>query len=217
MVNYEILPNGVIKQKKILNKLQIYDIEYINQRYNTYGIKNHQISGLRLGYLIASIGRIPNSILDVGYGNGDFLSLCKDYIKECYGNDISMYPLSDEIIFVDDITKKHYDVICFFDVLEHFEDISIIKNLKCNYIFISVPWCHNTNEEWFMNWKHRRPDEHLWHFNEKSIVNFFSEHDFTLINYSNVEDVIRIGKKDESNILTCIFKKQTKYGNNSDE
>ena len=58
-----------------------------------------------------------------------------------------------------------------------------------------------------MEWKHRRPDEHLWHFNEKSIVNFFNESNFELVKVSNVEDVIRKGDYEYENILTCIFKK----------
>jgi|688.fasta_scaffold107109_3 hypothetical protein len=205
--NYEILNNGVIHQKKIFNQIKKYDVEYVNNRYNSYGVKGHQISGLRLGFLISSIGRFPKSILDVGYGNGDFLSLCSNYIENCYGNDISDYPLPDNVKFTKNIADEFYDVICFFDVLEHFESIDFVKNLNCNYIFISVPWCHFFNEEWFMNWKHRRPDEHLWHFDDKSIVNFFNENNFELVAINNIEDVVRKSEYDYENILTCIFKK----------
>jgi hypothetical protein len=205
--NYEVLKNGIIHQKKLFNEIKKYDVEYVNSRYNSYGIKGYQMSGLRLGFLISSIGRIPKSILDVGYGNGDFLSLCYNYIQDCYGYDISNYPLPNNVKFAKNITDKFYDVICFFDALEHFENIDFIKNLNCNYVFISVPWCHNFNNEWFMDWKHRRPDEHLWHFNYKSIVNFFNENNFELVTFSNVEDVIRKNDFDYENILTCIFKK----------
>ena len=59
-----------------------------------------------------------------------------------------------------------------------------------------------------MNWKHRRPDEHLWHFNEKSIEKFFNEMGYDIVDYSNVEDMIRITKEEYPNILTCIFKKR---------
>ena len=165
--NYEKLPNGVIKQKKIINSIQKYDTEYITSRYNSYGEKGLQMSYLRLGVLLGVIPNKINSILDVGYGNGDFLSICTDTISNCFGHDITNYGLPEKVTFVEDITSNFHDVICFFDSLEHFESISFVNNLRCNYIYISLPWCHYTTDNWFENWKHRRVDEHLWHFNKK--------------------------------------------------
>ena len=205
--NYEILENGLIRQINFVNTIQKYDFDYVNQRYNQYGEKGPQMAGLRLGYLIGVLGFVPNSILDVGYGNGDFLKVCKNVI-ESYGNDVSGYPVPEGVTYTDNIFDKHYDVISFFDVLEHFEEINFVKDLDCNYVYISLPWCHNFSEEWFMNWKHRRPDEHLWHFNEKSIENFFNEMGYDMVDYSNVEDLIRVSGEEYPNILTCIFKKR---------
>lgn len=204
--NYEILENGLIKQKSILNKIRTYDYDYVNSSYNQYGEKGSQMAGLRLGYLVSKLGYWPESILDVGYGNGDFLKICKNKI-DSYGNDISGYPVPKGVTFVENIFERHYDVICFFDVLEHFEKIDFVQNLKCDYIFLSLPWCHNFSDEWFSNWKHRRPDEHLWHFDEKSIENFFNEMGYEMIDYSNIEDLIRVSNEDYPNILTCILKK----------
>ena len=204
--NYEVLENGLIKQKKILDKIPDYNYNYVNNSYNQYGEKGTQMAGLRLGYLIATLGYKPNSILDVGYGNGDFLKICKNTI-DTYGNDVSNYPLPEGVKFVENILEKHYDVICFFDVLEHFEKIDFVKDLKCDYIYISLPWCHYFSDKWFIEWKHRRPDEHLWHFNEKSIEKFFNEMGYDMVDYSNIEDTIRITNEEYPNILTCIFKK----------
>lgn len=204
--NYEILENGLIKQKSILTKIRTYDYDYVNSSYNQYGEKGSQMAGLRLGYLVSKLGYWPKSILDVGYGNGDFLKICKNKI-DSYGNDISGYPVPQGVTFVENIFERHYDVICFFDVLEHFEKIDFVQNLKCDYIFLSLPWCHNFSDEWFSNWKHRRPDEHLWHFDEKSIKNFFNEMGYEMIDYSNIEDLIRVSNEDYPNILTCILKK----------
>lgn len=203
--NYTKLPNGVIKQIQIKKKKQ-YDQDYIKTRYNTYKEKGMQMAFLRLGYLISSINKIPESVLDVGYGNGDFLKACSTIIKNCYGNDISGYQIPDGCTFVEDIFSKKYEVITFYDVLEHFEDINFVKDLKTDYIVISVPWCHYISDNWFKNWKHRREDEHLYHFDHKSIVNFFKENNFELINLTNVEDSIRKNESEESNILTCVFK-----------
>lgn len=205
--NYEILENGVIRQKKIRKEIRKYNKEYIDESYNKYGIKGHQMAGLRLGYLVDKIGRIPNEILDVGYGNGDFLNLCKYTIKNTFGHDITDYPLPKGVKFIDNIFSKKFDVVCFFDVLEHFEDISFVKKINCNYIYISVPWCHNFSDEWFLNWKHRREDEHLWHFNKESLEKFFIEMGYTLLCSTNIEDLIRTNNSSYENILTCIFKK----------
>jgi hypothetical protein len=204
--NYEILNNGLIKQINFFNIKREYNIDYIQNSYNQYGVKGPQLAGVRLGYLLGVLGFTPKSILDVGYGNGDFLNVCKETIKS-YGNDISNYPIPEGCEFVKDIFSDHYDVISMFDVLEHFEDISFVKDLKCNYFYISVPWCHNYSDEWFLNWKHRRPDEHLWHFNEESITNFFTEMGYEKISHSNIEDTIRVDKNNNKNILTCLFKK----------
>jgi SAM-dependent methyltransferase len=203
---YEILDNGVIHQKKIFSKLRGYDLDYI-EAYNSYGNLCDMISCLRYGFLLGSIKKTPNSILDVGYGNGSFLKISKNHIKNCYGNDVSGYNLPENIEFVEDIYKNYYDVICFFDVLEHFNDINIISNLKCEYVYISVPCCHFFDIDSFWSWKHRRPDEHLWHFNLDSITNFFKEHNFERISHSNIEDIIRKPTDNNINIISCIFKK----------
>lgn len=204
--NYIKLQNNVIKQKTY-NKIK-YDVDYVKNRYDMYGENTRLMSHLRYGFLIGTIKHIPESILDVGYGNGDFLKLCNKNIEKCYGNDISSYPLPEGIKFTSEITDKYYEVICFFDSLEHFEDVSFIKNLKCKYIYISVPNCHYINDEWFKNWKHRRKDEHLYHFNNNSLTLFMYECNFELINTSNIEDVIRTPSDNYSNILSNIYIKK---------
>jgi hypothetical protein len=204
--NYKITPDGVIKQIK--SKSFNYDINYSDSRYSIFNDRGN-ILNLRLGYIIGSIGKIPESLMDVGYGNGDFLDTCVGCINTLYGNDIEpAYPLKNNINFIKDITLQKVEVITFFDSLEHFEDIEFIKNLKCEYVIISLPWCYNgENDKWFENWKHRKPDEHLYHFNEKSLENFMNRQGFKMINYCNLEDKIRTDKNLSPNILTACFKK----------
>ncbi|WP_321778926.1 class I SAM-dependent methyltransferase [Sulfurimonas sp.] len=205
--NYKLDSNGVIKQIKI-NKIS-YDERYINNRYNTYN-SGENMSFSRLGYLLGVLkDEKISSILDVGYGNGDFLKTASKYIEKCVGSDIPpMYPLPKHIKTVESIYDDNYDVICFFDSLEHFDDIYEIKNLNTKYVYISVPWCHNLSAEWFDNWKHRREDEHLWHFNLPSLTKFFASIGYELVGNSNIEDIIRT-PYDENlpNILSAVFKK----------
>jgi hypothetical protein len=201
--NYKVDECGVIHQQNF-NTIT-YDADYIKNSYYKYP-KSLSMGYLRLGYLIGSIGHIPTSILDVGYGSGDFLKVCKEIIPECYGYDITTLPPPEGTKQVTSLTDKHYDVVTFFDVLEHFKDIYEICNIKCNYICISLPWCHYYSDEWFTNWKHRRPNEHLHHFNDKSLISFFKKIGFNYLNFTEIEDTIRKGEN--KNILTAVFKKQ---------
>lgn len=206
LTNYTKLGNGIIKQLNVENIE--YNFEYSN-KYNNYGEKANYISYLRLGVLLGNLDKTPNSILDVGYGNCSFLNAAKTIIPNCYGYDISDYPVDSNITRVDTMFGKHYDVISFFDSLEHFTEIDFIQKLDCDYITISLPWCHYFTDDWFMNWYHRRPNEHLWHFNDTSLVNFFAENNFKNIYLGDYEDAIRkngdTGKY--PNILSAIFKR----------
>jgi hypothetical protein len=206
--NYQRLNNDVIKQKTVFLKKKEYTKEYIYKRYDHYGHSSTYISFLRLGFILGAIDleSLHNiKLLDVGYGNGDFLKCAQRYISSCYGFEINNYLIPKGCSFIDDIYKENFDIVCFFDVLEHFDDIYEIQNLKAQYICISVPECHYINDSWFENWHHRRPDEHLWHFNKLSLKNFMQEIGYRLICYSDVEDTIRKPINNLSNILTGMF------------
>lgn len=203
--NYAKNEDGIIYQ---IDKTHIsYDKEYVNTRYVKYGELPTYMGYLRLGNIIGSIGKVPDNILDVGYGDGSFLKVCSSIIHECYGYDISTYPIPEKCQQVNDISENFYDVITFFDSLEHFEDIEFVKDLKCNFICISVPYCNYKDDEWFENWKHRRPNEHLWHFDQYSLTNFMMRMGYKIVTGSNIEDAIRKNKDEKYNILTCVFKK----------
>lgn len=203
--NYEVTEDGVIKQKEY-SKFT-YDREYIDSSYNSYGILGMSMSHLRFGWMLLTLKYTPTSILDIGYGNGDFLKLCEKSGVKAFGNDISTYDVPYGVKFVDDIFEGDYDVISFFDSLEHFEDIEFVSKLSAKYIYISVPNCYNFSEEWFDGWKHKRPNEHLHHFNEFSLTKFMLRMGYSCIGQSNIEDVIRGRLNGHSNILTMMFKK----------
>jgi len=195
---------GVIHQLK--HDRYLYNVDYVTRNLGPLGEKLTQMSHLRLGYITGSIGRVPYSVLDVGYGDGAFLKACRSIINNCYGNDISTYPVPMHCLFIENILDVRVDVITFFDSLEHFEDISFLADLQCNYVSISVPWCHYYSDEWFKQWKHRKPDEHLKHFSKDALIAIFDHYGFSLINTCGIEDVIRKG--DANNILTATFKKR---------
>jgi hypothetical protein len=61
-----------------------------------------------------------------------------------------------------------------------------------------------------LNWYHRRPNEHLWHFNDKSLCNFFNELGYDNVYLGNFEDTIRKNNNifPHENIISGIFKKR---------
>ena len=206
--NYVRLANGVIQQLHV-EKIS-YNYDYSN-KYNSYGEKGINLSHLRFGVLLGVLGHTPASIVDVGYGNGDFLSVCTKSIPAVYGCDLSDYPVPDRCTKINLAKIKNVDVVCFFDSLEHFEDISFVKDLDTQYVFISVPWCHYLSHDWFINWYHRRENEHLYHFNETALKTFFHESGYDCIYTSSFEDIIRYNPSVHPlpNILSCIFKKRS--------
>ena len=208
---YEVLPSGIIKQLKIFNQLMVYNEEYIHT-YEKYGEMSINLSYLRLGNIVGTIGFKPSNILDVGYGSGDFLKTIFMSNILPFGSDISGYTVPEGSKFIEwsDVFNQRFEVITFFDSLEHFEDISFVSKLKCNYVVVSLPECHADmkGEEWFKDWKHRKPDEHLWHFNRYSLQNFMEKNGFKCVGYNNVEDLIRKPVDSLPNIITGIFKNE---------
>jgi len=207
--NYSIDQYGIIHQDDC--QPFIYNKNYIDTSYGKLSQLTANMAYLRLGYIIGTIGKIPESILDVGYGAGDFLKVSMRVINQCSGHDLFTDLLPKGCNFVKDITEHHYDIITFFDSLEHYPNIDFVKNLKCNYIAVSLPLCHNFSDEWFENWKHRKPNEHLHHFNLDSLTKFMINNGFSIIGHSNVEDTIRKSSLPYPNILTAIFKKEQNH------
>jgi len=149
------------------------------------------------------------TVLDVGYGNGDFLETCRRQGMKPYGYDISGYPLPFGVAKAEDLLGKHYDLITFFDSLEHFEDLEFVRELDCKYICISVPWSHYPKDasfEWFTTWKHLRPEEHYHHFTRRGLIKFMKRMGYVMLEYDNIEDTIRgTGNQGLPNILTAFF------------
>ena len=214
--NYVKLDTGAIRQQIITP--YVYDTEYVDTRYNQYGVLCDMMSHLRYGFIVGSIGKIPNTILDVGYGNGSFLKITNNAGVKSYGTDVSNYPLDNaEFVNFSDVKDKHFDVITFFDSIEHFESLDFVNDLNCSYICISVPNCNynmiastqgdSVADKYFEAWKHRRENEHIWHFDINSLPNTMKQYGYTAINSVYIEDIIRKPADSYHNILTMMFKK----------
>jgi hypothetical protein len=204
MNNYFKDAYGVLHQQLHDPFIKDYGIEY-----NRIRDLSHWLSYLRLGYINGAIPDINKltTVLDVGFGNGDFLRACQRQFNICSGYDLIWNHLPENCVKSETMFDGHYDIITFYDSLEHFESIDFLNRLDCNYIVISVPNCkYPDDDEWFTNWKHRKPNEHLHHFNKESLTAFVESQGYRVITHSYIEDVIRQGKEPQ-NILTVVAKK----------
>lgn len=213
--NYFLDKFGIIHQKNI-NPIK-YNENYLAgfKTIPSYAINCHLLSYLRIGLAIgAGAIREQEKILDIGYGNGAFLDAAFLCGIETAGYDISGHKINKVHKIIEslpEVLSNKYNLVTFFDSLEHIPDLDFLGSLKTNYICISVPLCHwdTKGDKWFMEWKHRKVNEHLHHFGENSLVKFMKSIKYKPILINNAEDSIRGKLSDGSdNILTAIFERQ---------
>ena len=205
-VSYFIDDIGIIHQRD--PQPIDYNEEYIDTyRTPEYEENSRLLSAIRLAFVTGAIGKNPVSIMDVGYGVGDFLKMCKNVVMERKGFDVTGVPVP-EGCRQSEIISDYAEVVTMWDVLEHFPSLNEVESLKCKYIAISLPWCHKDKGlEWFESWKHRKPNEHLHHFNASSLITFMNGKGYKLLSVSNLEDKIRRPTTGEPNILSTVFEK----------
>ena len=194
----------------------IYDAKY-SATYDTFSYKKGAdiLNGLRYGFACAAHRGHIGSILDCGYGNGAFMKFAKQQTKEVFGYDVTGIPV-DGCTIVGTFSTAPVDVITFWDCLEHFHNIDFLGDIKAETICISLPYCHFNNihhdkglqeaVKWFDTWKHRKPDEHIRHFNRGSLKRTMQHYGWNEVAYSHHEDIVRISPM-PMNILSMAFKR----------
>lgn len=180
-----------------------YDRDYILQRYAKYPTTD-SMSYLRLGLLkgYVTYGRL----LDVGYGNGSFVRIASAGGYDAYGNDVHGADFGVREASLND--KSEWDVVTFFDSLEHFPDLDVVRDLSKRSLFVVVS-LPNRPERFPDNtdWKHYRPGEHLHYFSVRSLSRLFD--DKKLLVVTDLEDTIRTSNSGEKNILTVILARKS--------
>ena len=179
-----------------------YDHAYV-ARYEKY--PERELSEIR-ATLFRRFFSDAESVCDIGYGTGAFLRAVKDRSPwvDCWGYDVSPYPAPPFVRVEPNWQKKRWPVLTFFDSLEHFEQL---PKFKAEGVIVSVPWYHPAlGAEWFYNWKHRRPGEHLWHFTPETLANAMAINGLRPVFIGSPEDAVRKNDGDWPNILTMVFK-----------
>lgn len=134
----------------------IYDIEYYENMLRQYSKTAEQVSKIRWDW-IRDIN--PDRVLDYGSGCGWFRAWRPKGV-EVDSYDIGDYPQTGIDLII-------YNVVCFWDVLEHISDFTEIEPVLAlaSHVAISLPLLPNTG---ITHWKHFKPGEHLNYFTDET-------------------------------------------------
>lgn len=206
--DYHFDKYGVLHQSAPIITMK-YDQDYVRTRYDTIPNLTHQMSLLRAGMVIGAMGRIPRSLADVGFGNGAFLSVMGEVgVRTRVGVEISGYSIPNgcTLMSQEELAGREWDLVTFFDSLEHLQSLWWTRDIQSKYIAITVPWLHwELGQEWFRTWKHRRPGEHLHHFSPESLGKFMLSLGYRSVAMASIEDLIRKPDGDLPNTFTSVF------------
>jgi hypothetical protein len=179
-----------------------YDQRYVAERYDAYDT-TEEMSHLRLGLVQAYASGERPRMLDVGYGNGSFVKLAIRAGFDAYGYDVhgADYGVPEAGLN----SGEEWDVVTFFDSLEHIPDLTQVKDLakRTDYVIVSYPSRPRGFPKNALDWKHFRPGEHLHYFCSRSIAILF---DKTIKHATALEDVIRGSRGESSNIMTLALR-----------
>jgi hypothetical protein len=174
---------GMIKQK---NPAPFdYSKPYLEQQST-----NLEMSYLRLGYLLSTVpyeNLKKASALELGPGTGNFFEVVKNHVKSIDGFDIADSKYST--VSLKEAQSRKWDIVFGFDVLEHFHDIDDLWKIDFTYGYFSSP-CPPVKGI-FKEWRHWKPNEHIYHITMQQFVNWVADHDYELLGYGHPEDLLR--------------------------
>lgn len=157
-------------------------------------VKNHTLK--QKLKLLNSFNTEEKTVLDIGAGTGDFLSVCKNNSWKTVGVEPSKQAreiaLKKGIILQEDVVKyqnKQFDVITMWHVLEHVPNLvdyinQLKKLLKPNGVLvIAVPNYKSYDAKHYKEfWAAYDVPRHLWHFSKTAIKKLFALVEMKVVN-----------------------------------
>lgn len=171
-----------------------------------------EMSEVRWRFIQSHLALPSNSkVLDIGYGNGAFLKRAREASMDIYGIDVHTEDFGIPTIDFD--TRLRFDLVCFFDSLEHFANFEPIFRLRADAAIISIPNRPDTILESPRSWRHFKPGEHLHYFSANSLDRIMRRWGYThKLTEGFPEDALRgkllINRKLSDNIYTAIYTRE---------
>ena len=147
-----------------------YDLEYFDEMLRRNSGTAKRISKIRWKF----INRVdPKLVLDYGSGVGWFTAFKPEGVTvDTY--DIGEYPQTG-------IQHSYYDVVCFWDVLEHIHSMKEIESILTKTRNIALTTPIKPKKQNLKTWKHFKPGEHLNYFTGESLNETFEKYDFVFL------------------------------------
>lgn len=215
-----MLPNYRMDEFGVIHQVEFtpikYDKQYISY-YEDLSERTIKLGYQRMGWLLGLLGRIPSSVLEIGYGTGTFIEAAEiTGVADCAGCDIARYPLPEGVRFVEweEALAREWDIVAMFDVLEHIPDLSFLARLKARSLALAVPYCRYrelgaAGDTWLASWRMLLPNEHLHHFDRESLTALLAHHGFECVTLNIFEDGIRLRPGETGpNILSGFFRRR---------
>jgi hypothetical protein len=185
-----------------------YDENYA-KKYDNMPYK--EMSNLRADFVEhVFASRDIETVLDVGHANGAFVKEMISRGYKAFGTDL--HGIDFGVPEVELMGEETFDLVTFFDSLEHFENVRQPLHKSKRFILVSIPNTPPKLEKYVDTWRHHRPGEHLHYFNLNSLTMLLEEFGFELIGYSFLEDQIRkpspFGNFSCPNILSAAYEKR---------
>jgi hypothetical protein len=191
-----------------LTAVVAYDEHYAKKYDN---MPYQQMSQLRADFVEKSfaVDQI-GSVLDVGHANGAFVKEMISRKYNAFGTDL--HGIDFGVPEVELMGSETFDLVTFFDSLEHFENVRQPLQKSDRFVLVSVPNTPPKLEKFTDSWRHYREGEHLHYFSLQSLSQLMIEFNFELTGYSYIEDQIRKGTEFNGfscpNILTATYEKK---------
>jgi hypothetical protein len=186
---------------------EVTPYEYSDVYWQNYiQMENTETCKLLNNFRKSLVESYATNVLDIGIGSGAFLKSLSIPKK---GYDVN--PHAEKWLKEQEIWHNPYedsnasvDGFCFWDVLEHIENPSIILNNLPNksFVFISLP-IFNDLEKIHLS-KHYKPNEHLQYFSTSGLMRFLGLHGFRTLEIRSDES--QIGRE---NIITFVAQKHS--------
>jgi ADP-heptose:LPS heptosyltransferase len=143
---------------------------------------------LNLGRIALVRRHVPEGkILDIGIGSGAFVEAAHGFGWDVNPRGIAW--LRERGIFVDPrhANWESITAVTFWDSLEHMADPAEILELipDGTHIFVSMPIFADLSQ--VRSSKHYRPNEHLWYFTERGLIQYMNDLDFACLESNHFE------------------------------